>query len=52
MPSLRDLFDKVVEILTPRKPEYLILENVPNLLRHDKERTWKDMRQGWRPPDT
>ena len=39
------LFDKVVEILDARKPEYLILENVPNLLRHDKERTWLGMRQ-------
>lgn len=38
------LFDKVVEILDARKPEYLILENVPNLLRHDKERTWLAMR--------
>ncbi|MBV8127585.1 MAG: DNA (cytosine-5-)-methyltransferase [Planctomycetaceae bacterium] len=39
------LFDNVVEILDARKPEYLILENVPNLLRHDKERTWVGMRQ-------
>ena len=37
------LFDSVVEILDARKPEYLILENVPNLMRHDKERTWKLM---------
>ena len=41
----RNLFDKVVEILDARKPEYLILENVPNLLRHDKKRTWLGMRQ-------
>lgn len=39
------LFDNVVEILHARKPEYLILENVPNLLRHDNERTWQTMRQ-------
>jgi len=39
------LFDNVVEILDARKPEYLILENVPNLLRHDKQRTWQGMRQ-------
>lgn len=38
------LFDNVVEILSARKPRYLILENVPNLLRHDKERTWQLMR--------
>ncbi|MHB1562020.1 MAG: DNA (cytosine-5-)-methyltransferase [Isosphaeraceae bacterium] len=39
------LFDNVVSILAARKPEYLILENVPNLLRHDKARTWQGMRQ-------
>ena len=28
------LFDNVIEILTARRPEFLILENVPNLARH------------------
>lgn len=39
------LFDSVADILDARKPEYLILENVPNLIRHDKERTWMEMEQ-------
>jgi DNA (cytosine-5)-methyltransferase 1 len=39
------LFDYVVEILEAREPEYLILENVPNLLDHREGRTWKAMRR-------
>lgn len=40
-PSWGDLFDRVVAILKHHKPEYLLLENVPNLLRHDGGKTWR-----------
>jgi len=40
-PSWGDLFDRVVAILKYHEPEYLLLENVPNLLNHDGGRTWK-----------
>ena len=36
-----NLFDEIIRILTYHKPNYIILENVANLLKHDKERTWK-----------
>jgi DNA (cytosine-5)-methyltransferase 1 len=35
-----DLFFNVVEILKEKKPAYFILENVPNLLKHDEGKTW------------
>ncbi|MCA1835708.1 MAG: DNA cytosine methyltransferase [Actinobacteria bacterium] len=28
-------------MLDRHKPRYLLVENVPNLLRHDEGRTWK-----------
>lgn len=34
------LFFNVAEILRAKKPKYFILENVPNLLKHDGGRTW------------
>jgi DNA (cytosine-5)-methyltransferase 1 len=37
------LFDNVLEILEARKPEFFILENVPNLTYHNRGRTWKEM---------
>lgn len=40
-PSWGDLFDRVVAILKHHEPEYLLLENVPNLLKHDGGKTWK-----------
>ncbi len=39
------LFDNVVAILEKRKPKYMILENVPNLVQHNQGRTWTRMRQ-------
>lgn len=44
--STGTLFDDVLQILGARRPPYVILENVPNLLRHDGGRTWSSMRQG------
>lgn len=35
------LFFKVEEIIAAKKPAYFILENVPNLLRHEKGETFK-----------
>jgi DNA (cytosine-5)-methyltransferase 1 len=40
-PSWGDLFDKVVAILEYHQPEYVLLENVPNLLKHDEGSTWR-----------
>lgn len=43
-PQWGDLFkDHVLRILRARKPAYLILENVPNLLKHDDQHTWVSM---------
>lgn len=40
-PQWGDLFGYVVKILKRHKPRYLIIENVPNLMRHDEGRTWR-----------
>lgn len=40
-PSWGNLFDRVVAILKHHEPEYVLLENVPNLLKHDSGKTWK-----------
>lgn len=39
-PQWGDLFDYVVKIIEAHEPRFLIIENVPNLLRHDGGRTW------------
>lgn len=39
-PQWGDLFGYVLEILDTHKPAYLLIENVPNLIRHDGGRTW------------
>ncbi len=36
-----DLFFNVAAILKQKKPRFFILENVPNLLKHDEGRTWQ-----------
>lgn len=36
-----DLIHYILEILDFHKPQYFILENVPNLKKHDREKTWK-----------
>ncbi len=43
-PNAGDLFvDDVLRIINFHHPEYIILENVPNLERHDGGKTWKEM---------
>lgn len=42
-PKWGDLFDYVLKILRRHQPKYFILENVPNLSRHDKGETWIKM---------
>lgn len=38
-----DLFFNVAAILCAKRPSYFILENVPNLLKHDEGRTWGEI---------
>lgn len=39
-PQWGDLIDYVVRILRHHKPKYFIIENVPNLVRHNQGKTW------------
>ncbi|MEJ7640403.1 MAG: DNA (cytosine-5-)-methyltransferase [Singulisphaera sp.] len=43
-PRWGGLFDNVLRILRYHRPRFLILENVPNLSRHDSGRTWAGMK--------
>jgi DNA (cytosine-5)-methyltransferase 1 len=38
-----NLFFNIVAILDYKKPKFFILENVPNLLKHDDGRTWEEI---------
>lgn len=40
-PQWGDLFDYVIKILRKHEPRFLIIENVPNLMRHDGGATWE-----------
>jgi len=40
-----NLFFNVAAILRTKKPTYFILENVPNLLKHDQGRTWDEIQK-------
>lgn len=40
-PQWGNLFDYVIEILRLKRPRYFIIENVPNLVRHQGGKTWK-----------
>jgi len=44
-PQWGDLIDYVVAILRYRKPKFFIIENVPNLVRHNRGRTWKKIKE-------
>lgn len=39
------LFFNVEDILRQKKPAYFVLENVPNLLKHDEGKTWKKIQK-------
>lgn len=43
-PQWGDLFDYVLTILDTHKPAYLLIENVPNLIRHDEGKTWEKIK--------
>lgn len=43
-PQWGDLFDYVLKILGTHKPAYLLIENVPNLIRHDEGKTWEKIK--------
>lgn len=40
-PQWGDLIEYVIRILDEKKPEFFIIENVPNLIRHNNGNTWK-----------
>ncbi|KAF0232034.1 MAG: hypothetical protein FD175_229 [Beijerinckiaceae bacterium] len=44
-PKWGDLIKYIVEILNYHKPRLLIMENVPNLMRHESGKTWQGIRQ-------
>lgn len=43
-PQWGDLIDYVINILEHHKPAYFIIENVPNLVRHNHGKTWASIR--------
>lgn len=47
-PKWGDLFGHVLRVLKHHKPKYIILENVPNLERHDKGETWSQLQRDLR----
>lgn len=44
-PQWGDLFDYMIKIIERHEPRFLIIENVPNIMRHDGGNTWKRVRQ-------
>lgn len=44
-PQWGDLFDYMIKILERHGPNYLIIENVPNIMRHDGGNTWHKVKQ-------
>ena len=43
-PQWGDLIDYVIAILRHHKPMFFIIENVPNLVRHNHGKTWKNIK--------
>ncbi|MCL6088753.1 MAG: DNA cytosine methyltransferase [Candidatus Marsarchaeota archaeon] len=39
------LFYQILRIIKARKPKYILLENVPNIKRHDNGKTWQKIEQ-------
>lgn len=46
-PKWGDLLEYVLRIARARKPKYFILENVPNLKRHNDGQTWKELERAF-----
>jgi DNA (cytosine-5)-methyltransferase 1 len=44
-PKWGDLITYIVRILNHHKPRMLIMENVPNLMRHEQGKTWRSIRR-------
>jgi DNA (cytosine-5)-methyltransferase 1 len=44
-PQWGDLIDYVIAILRRHKPQFFIIENVPNLVRHNRGRTWRKINE-------
>ena len=47
-PDEGNLFDYVIDILKAKKPHYFILENVPNLKKHNSGQTWQKIERDLR----
>lgn len=43
-PQWGDLFDYVLKILDKHQPGYILIENVPNLIRHNGGKTWQKIK--------
>ena len=43
--ELSNLYQEIIKIIKYRKPKYVLLENVPDLLKHDGGDTWSDIRE-------
>jgi DNA (cytosine-5)-methyltransferase 1 len=43
-PQWGDLIEYVIAILDRHKPQFFIIENVPNLVRHNRGRTWRKIK--------
>ena len=50
-PNQGNLFDYVIKILKAKEPRYFILENVPNLQKHDSGRTWQKILENLKEDD-
>ena len=42
--ELSELYKEIIRIIHDHEPRYFILENVPDLLRHDNGNTWKSIK--------
>ncbi|MBF8294199.1 MAG: methyltransferase [Bacteroidetes bacterium] len=44
-PELGELYKDILKVVRQHNPRYLILENVPNLEKHDKGKTWEHIEE-------
>lgn len=50
-PKVGDLYEQILRVIRHHRPLYLILENVPNLERHDSGQTWGEIERLLRTED-